>query len=72
MLGADSRPALVEVASAPACDGQFLDAGDCRDFRLAERTKKKPAEAGQDSLERIKRLGMGCRPSASGIGLTGA
>ena len=29
MLAADSLPALVEVASALACDGRFLDAGDC-------------------------------------------
>jgi hypothetical protein len=33
MLRADSLPALVEVASALAHQGRFLDAGDCREVR---------------------------------------
>jgi hypothetical protein len=47
----DDRPALVEVASAPARSGRFLDAGGClvvpaaSPGRVAD--KKKPAEAGK-------------------------
>jgi hypothetical protein len=37
MLRADSRSALVEDASAPAIDGRFLDADDCRDMKKAAR-----------------------------------